>query len=101
MKGDLLAQQWNGETYRLSLSSDGRSVVTFTTLTTPLASLDFITAPGGARTAPIIWGEAGDRDALFGGAAPHRFRLIPGEHGPPAARRLSSVAWLSGRRLAR
>ena len=47
MKGDLLAQQWNGTTYRLTLSPDGRSVTTHTTLTTPLESLDLVTAPGG------------------------------------------------------
>lgn len=47
MRGDLLAQKWNGETYRVILAADGRSVVSKQTLPVGLASLDITTGPGG------------------------------------------------------
>jgi hypothetical protein len=47
MRGDLLAQKWNGQTYRITLSDDGRSVVNNVTLTTSLNGLDILTGPGG------------------------------------------------------
>ena len=47
MRGDLVAQKWNGETYRVTLSGDGRSVVSKVNLTTGLNGLDILTGPGG------------------------------------------------------
>lgn len=48
MRGDLLAQQWNGTTYRVTLSPSGRTVETKQSLPVDLECLDIVTAPGGA-----------------------------------------------------
>jgi hypothetical protein len=51
MRGDLLAQQWNGATYRITLSSHGRSVTSKVVLTNSLGGLDILTGPGGVLIA--------------------------------------------------
>ncbi len=48
MRGNLLAQRWNSETYRIELSPSGQSVSSVSTLPQPLRSLDLIALPGGA-----------------------------------------------------
>ncbi|MBK8268208.1 MAG: choice-of-anchor D domain-containing protein [Planctomycetes bacterium] len=47
MRGDLLAQKWNGQTYRVTLSADGRSVLNKQNLPVNMNSLDVVTGPGG------------------------------------------------------
>ena len=46
MRGDLVLQQWNGSTYRVKLSADGRDVVSKTNLPS-LHALDIVAGPGG------------------------------------------------------
>lgn len=47
MRGELLAQKWNGQTYRIALASNGRSVAIKQDLPTAMSSLDVVTGPGG------------------------------------------------------
>ncbi len=47
MQGELLTQQWRGQTYRTTLSPDGRSVTSNVILTVALNGLDILTGPGG------------------------------------------------------
>lgn len=47
LRGELLAQKWNGQTYRVKLTQDGRGVLSKQNLPVSLNSLDLTTAPGG------------------------------------------------------
>lgn len=47
MRGNLIAQQWNGKTYRVVLAPDGKSVTLNDVMFTTFAALDVIDAPGG------------------------------------------------------
>ncbi|MDH3379795.1 MAG: IPT/TIG domain-containing protein, partial [Gammaproteobacteria bacterium] len=47
MRGDLIAQQWNGDSHRITLSADGRTVAQSQTLPISMSSLDVISGPGG------------------------------------------------------
>jgi PKD repeat protein/N-acetylneuraminic acid mutarotase len=47
LRGDLLLQKWNDQTYRVSLSSDGRQVALVEELPVSMGSLDVATGPGG------------------------------------------------------
>jgi hypothetical protein len=47
MRGDLVAQKWKGQTYRVTLSPDGRSVVSNATLNVNMNCLDVVPGPGG------------------------------------------------------
>ncbi|GMW02599.1 MAG: hypothetical protein AMXMBFR84_37350 [Candidatus Hydrogenedentota bacterium] len=46
MRGDLVMQQWNGNTYRVEMNADGKSVDALSQLPS-LTSLDVLTGPGG------------------------------------------------------
>jgi len=48
LRGDLLAQKFNGQIFRIELSLDGRSVTNITNLPTVTAGLGLNTGPGGA-----------------------------------------------------
>ncbi|MEQ8768500.1 MAG: malectin domain-containing carbohydrate-binding protein [Planctomycetota bacterium] len=47
LRGKLLAQKWNGQTYLIELSSDGRSVVKQSNVLTNVKGLDLVQVPGG------------------------------------------------------
>lgn len=47
MRGELIAQVWNGNTYRMKLGQNGDSIVSKQILGVSLASLDTILGPGG------------------------------------------------------
>ena len=47
MRGELLTQMWDGQTFRIELSADGRTVASNTTLPVSLDALDVVTGPGG------------------------------------------------------
>ena len=48
LRGDLLMQKWDGETHRVSLSSNGEQVVSSGILPVALDGLDVVCGPGGA-----------------------------------------------------
>ncbi len=48
LRGELIAQKWNGKTFRVGLSADGESVTSNTTLFTNFSVLNLVGAPGGA-----------------------------------------------------
>jgi hypothetical protein len=48
LRGNLLAQKWNGVTYKIVLGADGKSVSSNSTFTTTFTTLDIVASPGGA-----------------------------------------------------
>ena len=48
LRGNLISQTWNGETFRFELASDGQSVVSQESFDTISDGLDIVTGPGGA-----------------------------------------------------
>ncbi len=47
LRGELIAQKWNGKTLRIGLSADGKSATSNTTLFTNFSVLNLVEAPGG------------------------------------------------------
>ncbi len=47
MRGDLIAQKWNGPTHRIELTPDGRAVAAKTDLPVSMNCLDIVQGPGG------------------------------------------------------
>jgi glucose/arabinose dehydrogenase len=47
MRGELIAQKWNGHTFRVGLSADGAGVTSNNTLFTNFSVLNLVEAPGG------------------------------------------------------
>jgi len=48
MRGNLITQKWNGESFNVSLSPDGTQVTNQETLDPDSKALDLLTGPGGA-----------------------------------------------------